>query len=178
MSACISSALAANYAVKLSHTEDKSYHGFLMAIFSYPEIAFGILAVCLPIVPKFVNSLQNSHWWFRVNSFFHSIIHFKIDPRTFDAQSDKSSAAKLDDGWNSLHAPLTNSKSLPDEVELATTNNRNGESAEETHEMRHSQPLQILRTVHIATTHEVASASMMAGLDNQASSMAYASRRH
>lgn len=178
ISACISSVLGVNSAIKLSHSEDNTYHTYLMTIYSYPEITFGILAVCLPILPKFVKSLRNLHLLSRLNGrSFHSIIHSKIDPRTFGAQSDISSAAKLDDGWNSLHAPLTNSKSLPDEMELATKK-RNGESTEESHEIRHSHPLQILRTVHIATTHEIASASMMADLDNQASSMQYASRRH
>ena len=105
------------------------------------------------------------------------MIQSKTDSRTFGAQSGKSQAAKLGDGSSSFHAALTDNISLPDEIESAT-NNKNGESSQDNHRIGDSQQLQIMRTVHIATTHEVVTASTMPDFGNQASRMSYGYRRH
>lgn len=169
ISACVSSALRANYVIKILHTDDGTYSMFMIGLFSLFEIAFGFLAACLPVTPKFFESFRNLHIWSSLNSSFHSIIHSKTDSRIFGAQSGKSKAAKLGDGSNRFHAALTDFNSLPNEIEPATEN-KNGEITQDNR--------QIMRTVHIATTHEVNTASNKPDFDNQASGISYGYRWH
>ena len=175
-SACVSSALRVNYSVKLARSEDKTYHTFLLALFSFSELTFGILAMCSPIIPKFFGSFQNLRWP-RSNSFLHSITRSNINSRTSGAQFGKSKAVKLGDGSSSFHAALTDNISLSDEIESATKN-KTGERIQENHRIGQSQQLQIMRTVHIATTYEVDTASTMPDFDNQTSRISYGYRRH
>lgn len=105
-----------------------------------------------------------------------------FNPRIFDAQSDKSKTAKLNNGSNDSHLALSEYKSLPVDIERATrntNNNKNGAgNQQDKYETGPSQPLQIMRTVHIATTRDVDTVSALPDFDNQAASMSYEYHRH
>ena len=144
-----------------------------------PEISLGILAACLPFTPKFFQSLRNSKLWSGFNSSFHAIIQSKSDFRPSDAPSDKRKAAKTVNEPCSHKVPLRTYNVLPDEIELTTGTDKNETSTRDDHWVEGPQNLQIMRTVHIATTHEVdPGGSTMPDVENQASGLSYGYHRY
>lgn len=60
-SACIASVVRLYFSVKLSTSKDNIYYGCLMALWALPEMAPAFLAMCLPVFPKFFQSLKRPH---------------------------------------------------------------------------------------------------------------------
>lgn len=60
-SACIASVLRLYFSVKLSTTKDVNYYVGLMGLWTIPEMASGFLAMCLPVFPRFFQSLKRPY---------------------------------------------------------------------------------------------------------------------
>lgn len=58
-SACAASAVKLVYSVKVRETQDLTYYTWVMGLWTHPEEACGILAACMPVYPKFFQSLQS-----------------------------------------------------------------------------------------------------------------------
>lgn len=57
-SACFSSLIRLYYSVRLAKSDDLTYHVGLLGLWSLPEMASGFLAMCLPVSPRFCQSLK------------------------------------------------------------------------------------------------------------------------
>jgi hypothetical protein len=49
-----------SYLVILEHSKDATYYSGLVGLWSFPEIAFGFLVACLPVIRGFLNIVRNS----------------------------------------------------------------------------------------------------------------------
>lgn len=105
-------------------------------------------------------------------SSFHAAGQSKTEFKIFDVRSEKSKNAKIGQGSNSYQATLTNYDVLPDELEL-TKKDKSKRSTGDEHRIESSQNLQIMRTIHIATTYRVDPASTMPDFGNSAGSLPY-----
>lgn len=78
-SACASSIVRLYNSVLLFHHHaDASYLGGKQDIWAVVETTCGILAMCLPISPKFFRSIQNSNFWSGLRTSFHSLTRSRI----------------------------------------------------------------------------------------------------
>jgi hypothetical protein len=57
--ACVASAIRLYHAVLLDTATDQTYRGALMGKWSEPELMFGFLVACLPVVPNFVRHIYH-----------------------------------------------------------------------------------------------------------------------
>lgn len=93
-SACASSAIRLYYTIKLARSKDVTYYISIMGMWTLPEIASGILAMCLPVSPKFFRSLKDSTLWSSLKRIFQP---FRLKPDvlwTSDLHSDVNKVAK------------------------------------------------------------------------------------
>lgn len=72
-SACIASVIRLYYSVELSTTKDVNYYVGLMGLWTLPEMASAFLAMCLPVFPRFFQSLKSpySFSWTRISQRYH-----------------------------------------------------------------------------------------------------------
>ncbi|KAH8432810.1 uncharacterized protein LDX57_010439 [Aspergillus melleus] len=56
--ACVSSVVRLAYTVHLYQTDNKSYYSYLAGVWTLPELASGIIVACLPVIPRFVRSVD------------------------------------------------------------------------------------------------------------------------
>lgn len=94
--ACAASIVRLVYSVQSVHTQDFSYLVGELNLWAIVEATCGILAMCLPISPKFLRSLQDSPVWstLRLLSFSRSSAR---STGNSEAPSDESKEAKLSD---------------------------------------------------------------------------------
>jgi hypothetical protein len=98
ISACASSAIRVSNSVKNSDSKDITYDENIMALWAISEMACGILAMCLPVSPKFFRSFKDSSLWSGLRSSFYFFLRFKTEAGwTFSTHSDENKAAKSDD---------------------------------------------------------------------------------
>lgn len=89
------------YSVQSTHTQDASYLQGKLHLWAIAEATCGILAVCLPISPKFFRSLHDSQLWSALRGFSFSRSKSQLagnsgDSRSSESPSDeKSKTAKL-----------------------------------------------------------------------------------
>lgn len=57
-SACFASLIGVYYSIRLSKSEDITYHVGILGLWSLPEMASGLLAICLTVSPRFFQSLK------------------------------------------------------------------------------------------------------------------------
>lgn len=60
-SACIASVIRLYFSVRLFNSEDVTYFVALMGLWTLPEMALAFLAMCLPVFPRFFQSLKSLH---------------------------------------------------------------------------------------------------------------------
>jgi len=60
----VASILRTNYNLKLYKSEDVSYNLGIMGLWTYAEIAIGIIVSCLPVLPKFFQHFGPKFQWF------------------------------------------------------------------------------------------------------------------
>lgn len=58
--ACVASAIRLYYSTKLADSEDNTYRFSIMSLWTLPEMTSGLLAMCLPVSPKFYQALKTS----------------------------------------------------------------------------------------------------------------------
>lgn len=66
--ACTASSVRLYYAVRLYNSTDLTYHAALMGKWAEPELTFGFLAACLPVMPAFVKHILRTSFGRRVRS--------------------------------------------------------------------------------------------------------------
>lgn len=65
VSGCACSAVRLFYSVNSLHYHDHTYLGGVLTLWGIGETTAGILALCLPLLPKFFQGVQGSQMWFR-----------------------------------------------------------------------------------------------------------------
>lgn len=103
--ACVSSLLRLYYAIRLSQTGDITYYATITGLCAYPEMAFGIIAGCLPVTPKFFRTLGQT----RIISNTRARLHF-----LFDSSNSKSQWSFVKHKSGNHSGGLF--KDLPDEI--------------------------------------------------------------
>lgn len=101
ISGCAASIVRLVYSVQSTQTEDQTYLQGKLQLWAVVEATCGILAVCLPISPKFFRSLHDSELWSVLRGFSFSRSKTELagssrDPGDSEAPPDeKSKTAKL-----------------------------------------------------------------------------------
>lgn len=106
-SSCASSVVRLYYSIMTTRDKDTTYLAGIQDLWAIVEATCGILAICLPLSPKFFNSLQRSRIWetgFKIP--FHHFTRSRIAIlRTSDTRSDKIHAtANPSDGSSCFNA--------------------------------------------------------------------------
>ena len=122
-SACVASVVRCYYSVKMSRSEDITYYVGLVALWTSPEMASGILSVCLPVSPRFFRHLKVSHLWSGLGSSLRSFFRPKTEatwnPGTHLVVDDNK-ASKLPEGSRSFGIEFLKYNILSDDTELVT----------------------------------------------------------
>lgn len=71
-SACAASAIRLYYAIGLYGSTDHTYRAALMGKWAEPELTFGFLAACLPILPAFIKHLLRTSVGLKVRGLWTS----------------------------------------------------------------------------------------------------------
>ena len=79
VSACVSSAIRLSYVVKVDQIKDMTYFIGIMGVWTLSEMGSGILAVCLPVFPKFCQGTKDSSLWSSLTRKSQSFLHLKPD---------------------------------------------------------------------------------------------------
>lgn len=102
-SACAASIVRLFYSVKVIHSKDVSYLAGIINLWAIAEATCGILAMCLPISPKFFKSLQDAKLWSTLRISLHSFMKSRNEPTSnSETSSDEDIAAKLNRRSTSL----------------------------------------------------------------------------
>ena len=59
-SACAASIIRTTYAEAINESPDRTYNLCAVGLWTYAEIAIGIIVACLPVTPRFFKSIRNS----------------------------------------------------------------------------------------------------------------------
>lgn len=119
-SACASSAIRLSYTIKLARSKDITYYNSIMGVWTLPEIASGILAMCLPVSPKFFRSLKDSPLWSSPKRIFQP---FRLKPDalgTSDLHPDVNKVAKCKTDSGGLRTIFRKYNILQGETELVS----------------------------------------------------------
>lgn len=162
LSACASSAVRIYYTIELSHSKDFTYYTSVQALWSLPEMTLGLLAMCLPVSPKFFQSVKDSSFWSSLGSSLHFFSRPYTEaigiPSTYPDECKASKVAKGDQGSNSFQAILKKHKVPLDENENEPRSTaKDGSSDQSTrndHLGENHSPHHITRTTQIEITNE------------------------
>ena len=105
-SGCAASIVRLYYSIMIAREKDTTYLAGIQDLWAIAEGTCGILAICLPLAPKFFDSLQGLRIW----SSHHPFTRWSKTPilQTSDTRSDEihaAAAANLsDDGSSRLNA--------------------------------------------------------------------------
>lgn len=102
-SGCAASIVRLVYSIQSVHTEDFTYLAGLLNLWAVAETTCGILAMCLPISPKFFRSLQDAQLWSVLRGFSFSRSKLGSTGNS-ETPSDESKAAKLGSGPHDFKA--------------------------------------------------------------------------
>lgn len=107
VSACAASIVRLRYSIKVIRYEDVSYLGGILDLWAIAEATSGILAMCLPISPKFFRSLQDAKLWSSLKISLHSFVRKSTSGPLSNSEtpSEQNIAAKLDSRSISLKNP-------------------------------------------------------------------------
>lgn len=154
-SACASSAIRCYYAVQLARSNDVTYHVGLMVLWTVPEVASGILAMCLPVSPKFFRHIKDSNLWSGPKSFIFSFWRPKTEAKwptdTYAAAGGGENKTPKLQGTTSDSNKVKGNKKyniLSDGIELVTKTSNDGsgqstrdEEIDETLSKGHNRPV-------------------------------------
>ena len=133
-SGCASSIVRLYYSAKFMHYQDITYLEGVLDLWAIAEATCGILAICLPLSPKFFESVQDTKLWSRFRTSIHSITRSKTGPaRSPEASPDEILAAKLSNGNGSSNLPANFKKynyESAHSMDLASTPTRVSSSSE------------------------------------------------
>lgn len=140
---------------------DITYYNFYGTLYSFLELTAGFLVLCLPTLPKFLGSFEKPTFWPNLRNSLHFSDRSKAEPKTSEPRDDGSQASKRPVEPSDSTARIINYDALSDDIELASKSTKeSGEGIiEDDYSGTEKLPeLQIMRTVHITTTHEAVSA--------------------
>ena len=69
-SACAASSIRLYYAIRLYYSTDQTYRAALMGKWAEPELTFGFLAACLPVLPAFIKHLLRTSVGLKIRGFW------------------------------------------------------------------------------------------------------------
>lgn len=170
-SACASAAIRLYYTVILSHSSDVTYYTSVMGLWTIPEMASGILALCLPVSPRFFQSLKESKHLSGVRSSLRSFLQLSRTDRSWpsDNLSGRNERKKFWKGSDTTEETSRMYSVLPEGHELVSKSG-NASSESNTREQvpdavfrNQKEDPRIIRSIHIATTDDFSDASMKRG---------------
>jgi hypothetical protein len=91
-SACVASIVRLHYAIELSQSSDITYYTSLMGLLTLPEMASGIVIVCLPVSPKFFQSFKEIKFFSSMGASWRSILRVS-GSRSFWTSGSRSGEA-------------------------------------------------------------------------------------
>ncbi|KAH8435317.1 uncharacterized protein LDX57_012947 [Aspergillus melleus] len=130
--ACTASVVRLAYTVVLMKTKNISYYAYLSGIWTIPELSMGIVVACLPVLPKFIKSLDPSHRLSRIGSSLQGMFsggsrslsrsrsHNYSSDRTERNNAPYTSIQRGKDGWSdSLPLVSTSSRGSVKQPDVA-----------------------------------------------------------
>ena len=104
-SGCASSVVRLYNSVKLIYDRDLTYLAGVQDLWAIIEATCGILAMCLPVSPKFFKSLSETKLWSILKSSFPFFTRSKAELiRNSETCPDEIQVPKLSNGFHSLQA--------------------------------------------------------------------------
>lgn len=102
ISACASSTVRLYYAVILNHYEDRTYLAGVLNLWAIAETTCGILTMCLPVSPRFFESLQVSKVWSNLIIFLRCFPRFKPVSKSSKASGKRTirDDHRMEISWN------------------------------------------------------------------------------
>ena len=104
-SACASSIVRLYYSAISIGYDDFTYLAGIQDLWAIAETTCGILAMCLPISPKFFRSIHDSKFWSGLRISLHSLTRSPVQSsQIFNTRSDEAKTAKQSNGSHNLKA--------------------------------------------------------------------------
>lgn len=150
-SACVCSIIRLSFAIRLYETTDITYYSWLTGLWTYPEMASGILVACLPVSPKFFQALNEKGAFSKVRTSLKSLLTFTI------VSSQKSADSNTAEDQTSLNGPMfrhAKYKNLPDGRPLADNSRETWTDATTGEDKHHGPERYIMRTINIDASSE------------------------
>ena len=147
----------------MSKKRDITYYYVILNLWSLVEVAFGILAACLPHSPNFFKSLKGSILWSGFKKALHLYTQSNTTPSPTGTPTAERKIGKSRDGLSSFNALFKEYNILPADIELTTTLVTDGKESntEANHWTENPQDLESMRTIHTTTTQETGLAPPM-----------------
>lgn len=124
---CAASIVRLRYTFQIMHYSDIFYLSGLLNLWAIAEVTCGILAMSLPIVPKFFKGLQDAKLWSTLRTSLHSLTRSKDEPSNSNAASDENIAANLNSGSTSLQTCFKKYRYVTtNETELTSVSSKDG----------------------------------------------------
>lgn len=121
-SACAASIVRLYYSVVSYHHKDFTYLAGIQGLWAIAELTCGILAMCLPMSPKFFRSLQDSKMWSGFRLSLHSITRSKTQLiQTPNTRHDVAGPTNQRSSSHSLKATFREYNFSPHDIELKST---------------------------------------------------------
>ena len=152
--ACTASAIRLYYSTKLADGKDVTYRLSIMSLWTIPEMTSGLLAMCLPVSPKFFQALKTS----KLRTSFRSLIRRKSKgDLSLGVQPIERKTAEIP-----AKARSRKHRVLRDEVS-ASNNDSSEQNLPGEHAMREPSTNQIVRTIQIETSERDAASMPNSG---------------
>ena len=165
ISACVCSIVRLSFAIKLLSTTDITYYAWLTGLWTYPEMASGILVACLPVSPKFFQALNETGAFLKVRTSLRSLLTFTI------VSSQKSADSNTAEDQSSLNGPTfrhAKYQNLPDGRPLADNSREKLTETITGEDKHHGHETYIMRTIDIAASSEPNSRNHSSSTDGPA----------
>lgn len=151
--ACVCSILRLSYAVRLYRATDLTYYSWVTGVWTYPEMASGIIVGCLPVSAKFFQGLKERRMFSKFGSSLKSLLHFTTvaSRRSIDNYSAETQTTSKGPGFGNKRARPKHYNTLPDGQPLADKTSTDPTRSED----EHYQPeAYIMRTMDIEAHSE------------------------
>ena len=156
ISACACSIGRLSYAVKVYRSADITYYSWYTGLWTLPELAFGIVVACLPLLPKFLQGLKETATPSKIVVSLKSLL--KSINVTSRGSTDNYSAGKSTNS-NAPTIHRTNLrpglyKTLSDRLPLGKRSHGNSEFMKFGDDDYYHPEAHIMRTINIDTRSE------------------------
>lgn len=111
-SACVASIVRLYYAVELFRSSDITYYTSLMGLLTLPEMASGILIVCLPVSPKFFQSFKETEFFSSIRAPWRSILRVSGPSSSWTSGSRSGEDSSNNKKWTRHNGAVTDSYEL------------------------------------------------------------------